>query len=64
MLSKGDIWVFGRKGGGGFEDYVSKNLSSEKIGVITFNDANHLRALFEKGLSDLNAKKKTLSKVY
>jgi NTP pyrophosphatase (non-canonical NTP hydrolase) len=65
MLSKGDIWVFGKKGeAGGFADYVSENLSSERIGVIAFNDSNHLRALFERGLSDLNAKKKILSKVY
>jgi NTP pyrophosphatase (non-canonical NTP hydrolase) len=65
MLSKGDVWVFGKKGrAGGFSTYVSRSLSAEKIDVIFFNDVNHLRALFEKELSDLNTKKKTLAKVY
>lgn len=64
ILSKGDVWIFASQGGKGFVDYIGKTFSSEKIVVNSYNDANHLRALFEKALTDLNAKKKTLSKSY
>ena len=64
MLSRGNVWVFGMRGMTNFFEYLSKILSSEKISVNYFTDANHLRALFEKELSNLNSRKKMLAKSY
>lgn len=64
MLSKGNVWVFGKEGMTDFFGYLSKMLSSEKISVNFYVDANHLRALFENALSALNSRKKILSKSY
>lgn len=64
MLSKGNVWVFGVKGMTNFIEYLSKMLSSDKVNVNFYIDANHLRALFEKELSSLNSRKKILSKLY
>ena len=64
ILSKGDVWIFTSPGRKIFVDYIGETFSSEKIVANLYNDANHLRALFERALADLNTKKKTLSKVY
>lgn len=64
MLSKGNVWVFGKEGMTTFLDYLSKMFSSEKMSVSFYADANHLRALFENALSELNSRKKILSKSY
>lgn len=64
MLSKGNIWIFGMQGMTDFFEYISKMLSSEKVNVNFYSDANHLRALFEKELSSLESRKKILSKSY
>jgi NTP pyrophosphatase (non-canonical NTP hydrolase) len=63
-LSKGDVWIFAKSGEEDFSGFLAKTFNSEKISVISYTDANHLRALFENALTDLNAKKKILSKVY
>jgi NTP pyrophosphatase (non-canonical NTP hydrolase) len=64
MLSRGDIWIFAKAGKEDFADYLTKTFASEKIAVNLYTDANHLRALLENALSELNARKKILSKVY
>ena len=64
ILSKGDVWIFASQGRKGFVDYLRKTFSSEKVVVNTYNDANHLKALFEKALAELNSRKQTLSKAY
>lgn len=64
MLSKGNVWTFSRDAAQDFGEYLSKVFSSEKVFVIPFKDANHLRALFEQSLGELQEKKKTLSKSY
>lgn len=62
MLSKGNVWVFGKEGMTAFFEYLSKIFSQEKISVNFYTDANHLRALFENALSGLDSRKKILSK--
>lgn len=64
MLSKGNVWVFGKEGMTAFFEYLSKMFSQEKIRVNFYTDANHLRALFENALSGLNSRKKVISKSY
>lgn len=61
VLSKGNVWVFA-KAGEGFASYLAATFSAEKIVVNSFNDANHLRALFEHSLDDLKSKKEKYSK--
>ena len=56
--------VFAKAGKEDFADYLTKTFASEKIAVNIYTDANHLRALLENALSELNARKKILSKVY
>jgi len=64
VLSKGNVWIFAKAGKGNFAEYLGRTFSSEKIAVSVYTDPNHLRALFENALGALNARKKTLSKVY
>jgi NTP pyrophosphatase (non-canonical NTP hydrolase) len=64
VLSKGNIWIFAKAGREDFAEYLAKTFAAEKIAVIEYTDSNHLRALFEKALSDLSTRKKILSKVY
>lgn len=64
MLSKGDVWIFTKSGKEDFAVFLAKALGSEKISVNPYADSNHLRALLESALADLNTKKKIMSKVY
>jgi NTP pyrophosphatase (non-canonical NTP hydrolase) len=63
ILSKGNVWVFSRDGGAqAFGNYLAGTFPSEKISVQTFRDSNHLRALFELILNELQSKKKVTVK--
>jgi NTP pyrophosphatase (non-canonical NTP hydrolase) len=64
ILSRGNVWIFAKEGREDFADYLKKTFTSEKVAVNLYLDANHLRALLEKALSDLNTKRKIMSKVY
>jgi len=58
-LSKGNIWLFANSGSSAeFKSYIEAVFSSEKVSVINFQDAGHLRALLESCLRDLEDKKK------
>ena len=63
ILSKGNVWVFARDGVQKFGKYLGDVFASENIAASTFNDANHLRALFERELDELHSKK-SLAKGY
>jgi NTP pyrophosphatase (non-canonical NTP hydrolase) len=63
ILSKGNVWVFSRDGGAqSFGNYLGVAFPSEKISVQPFKDSNHLRALFELALTELQSKKKSIVK--
>lgn len=64
VLSKGNVWVFAKSGAEDFSGFLSSTFASERVLVNSFTDPNHLGALFERALSDLDARKKSLSKVY
>ncbi len=65
LLSRGNIWVFTKDAAEDFGSYLSNVFGQEKIGVIRYSDANHLRALFERNLEELESKrKKELAKQY
>jgi NTP pyrophosphatase (non-canonical NTP hydrolase) len=63
ILSKGNVWVFSRDGGAqSFGNYLGAAFPSEKISVQPFKDSNHLRALFELRLGELQSKRKATVK--
>ena len=64
VLSKGNVWIFAKAGKESFAEYLGKTFASEKIAVNVYTDPNHLRAQFENALALLDARKKTLSKIY
>jgi len=53
ILSKGNIWVFAKDTTKDFAQYLLKVFQPEKIMLLNYSDANHLRALFEKSLEEL-----------
>ncbi len=63
-LSRGNVWILAKAGKDDFAEYLRMTFTSEKLAVTFYADSNQLRALFENTLSDLNSRKKTLSKVY
>ncbi len=64
VLSKGNVWVFAKSGEEDFSEFLLRTFASEKVAVSSYIDANHLRALFENALTELNSRKRILSKVY
>ena len=64
ILSKGNVWVFSRGAIQKFCAYLRDVFASEKITVSNFNDANHLRALFESALADLRSRKEFLAETH
>lgn len=57
MLSKGDIWVFTRDPSKDLESFLKTAFQGEGIEAISYVDANHLKGLFDRCLSDLERKK-------
>lgn len=64
LLSKGNVWVYSKGAFQKFGGYLGGVFASERITVSEFNDANHLRAVFEHKLAELHSKKKSLAKSY
>ncbi len=57
MLSKGDIWVFTKDPSKDLESFLKTAFKAEGIEAISYVDANHLNALFDRCLSDLDRKR-------
>ena len=56
ILSRGNVWVFARDTTKDFAQYLLSAFQSEKIMLTSYSDANHLRALFDRSLDELQAK--------
>jgi NTP pyrophosphatase (non-canonical NTP hydrolase) len=57
VLSKGNVVIFVRGNISGFPEFLRTTFSSEKIAVIQYSDANHLRAVFQAFLEDLRRRR-------
>jgi NTP pyrophosphatase (non-canonical NTP hydrolase) len=57
LLSKGNVWVFGKDETKGLPEYLEQTFSDEKIKVIYYEDTKNLKALFENSLHALRLKR-------
>ncbi|MDA4111202.1 MAG: hypothetical protein OK439_01580 [Thaumarchaeota archaeon] len=64
VLSKGNLWVFSKGKTNEFKSYIEQVFSSEKISILSYTDARHLRAILEISLSNLEKRKESMSKSY
>ena len=62
MLSKGNVWVFGKDETKGLAEYLESTFADEKIQVIAYHDANNLKGLFENCLQTLRTKRSRIAR--
>jgi NTP pyrophosphatase (non-canonical NTP hydrolase) len=56
-LSKGNVWIFTRDETKGLGAYLRKTFGAEQPMIFQYQDAGHLKALFEKCLEEVNEKR-------
>lgn len=59
ILSRGNVWIFAKDDSSDFSGFLRNTFASEKISAVPYSDANHLKALFQSDLEELNRKRKT-----
>jgi NTP pyrophosphatase (non-canonical NTP hydrolase) len=62
MLSKGDVWVFTKDPSKDLESFLKSAFQGEGVEAIPYADANHLKALFDRSLAELDRKREAIKK--
>jgi hypothetical protein len=62
VLSRGNVWVFGKDETEGLSQFL-QSIEGEKIKIVSYKDAGNLKSLFENCLEELKLKRERIAQL-